>query len=464
VEDTVTNIKKVLFCNLYPLWCPHFETEIEIIKNMTENVQSNAVIFMLECNGILSPCEANSQMVGDICDMCKMRRAQYLSAMGLSSRVINIPIEKYTNGNVVFPLFQSVEEMKNYIVDGCDIGLAAFSSMISQTRKLDFSLADDRDMIVSFLQRAMKAKGFFENVLTEYEFDLVVLFNGRFAGLRPILRICQQRRIPCYTHERVFMLNRYGLFPNVYPHELTYMKKKIIEHYEQANISEEEKYKIATNWYLERIAGEAQGGVSFITNQKSGKIPYLDPAKINIAIFNSSEDEYEAIEGYANPIYKNQSDALKHLAEDNRINAKIHFFLRVHPNLTDVNNSQTQFINSLVSSRITVIPADSDISTYDLLRACDGVITYRSTVGIEACFMGKPSILIGESPYADLGGCIKPDNHETFVAIINNLAAHSIPQEKIYKASMIYGYFAATFGIEFRHFQQLGPHTMKYIG
>lgn len=459
MRDTIQN---VLFCNLYPLWCPHFETELEIIKHLTETLKLN--IFMLECNGILSPCEANPQMLGGVCAACMRRRREYLAVTGLTDHVENISLAKYASDDVVFPSFQTVDEMKNYRVDGCDIGLAAFSSLISQTRKLDFCLANDYDLILTFLRRAMRAKNIFEEILTEYKFNLVVLFNGRFADLRPVLRICQQRGIPCCTHERVFMLNRYGLFYNVYPHDLSYMKKIIMTHYEQAAITEKEKCEIAANWYLARMAGEAQGDVSFITRQKAGKIPYLDSNKINIAIFNTSEDEFAAIEEYVNPVYKDQNDALWHLATDGNINARIHFFLRMHPNLQGVNNSQTQCIAKLPGSRITVIPADSDISSYDLLKACNGVITFGSTVGIEACFLGIQSILIGESSYGDLGGCIKPYSHEKVVSIINNLGAYAVSPERLYKASMIYGYFAATFGIEFRYFQQLGPHVMKYIG
>ena len=43
----------------------------------------------------------------------------------------------------------------------------------------------------------------------------------------------------------------------------------------------------------------------------------------------------------------------------------------------------------------TVIPPESKVSSYDLMEACEKVISFGSSTGLEACYWGKPTILIG---------------------------------------------------------------------
>ena len=47
----------------------------------------------------------------------------------------------------------------------------------------------------------------------------------------------------------------------------------------------------------------------------------------------------------------------------------------------------------------TIIPPESKVSSYDLMEACEKIITFGSSTGLEACYWGKPSILIGHSGY-----------------------------------------------------------------
>ena len=93
-------------------------------------------------------------------------------------------------------------------------------------------------------------------------------------------------------------------------------------------------------------------------------------------------------------------------------------YLRVHPNLAGVDNRQTQQIAQLDSPLMTVIPADDPTSTYALLRHADTVLSYGSTVGIEAVYWGIPSVLAGASFYRDLGGTYNPATHAELVALL----------------------------------------------
>ena len=73
------------------------------------------------------------------------------------------------------------------------------------------------------------------------------------------------------------------------------------------------------------------------------------------------------------------------------------FYLRVHPHMKELPSSTSQLVDiQALSSRysnVCVIWPEENIDTYALIDACEKILTFGSTVGIEATYWGKPSIL-----------------------------------------------------------------------
>jgi len=172
-------------------------------------------------------------------------------------------------------------------------------------------------------------------------------------------------------------------------------------------------------------------------------------------VFNSSEDEFVAIEEWNNPFYASQNEALARLMTDIGNDGRIRFFLRVHPNLKGVCNSQVDGIEALAArhGHLHVIAADSTVSSYALIDAADVVVTFGSTVGIEACHARKPSILMGRAMYEDLGVCIRPSSHDAFVELIRACAAgHRLELPEGHELGLVkFGHFNKAWGQPFKH-------------
>jgi hypothetical protein len=76
-----------------------------------------------------------------------------------------------------------------------------------------------------------------------------------------------------------------------------------------------------------------------------------------------------------------------------------------------------------------VISADSNSSSYYLLDNSRGVITFGSTIGLEAAFSKKPSLLLADSGYDELEVCDKPKNWNEVFMFINS--SHNLPQKEL---------------------------------
>ena len=74
---------------------------------------------------------------------------------------------------------------------------------------------------------------------------------------------------------------------------------------------------------------------------------------------------------------------------------------------------------------VTVVPPDSMVSSYTLLFNAEKVVTFGSTIGIEAVYWNKPSVLLRGAYYMKLGGCYVPKTPAEAVELVK---AELMPQ------------------------------------
>jgi hypothetical protein len=68
---------------------------------------------------------------------------------------------------------------------------------------------------------------------------------------------------------------------------------------------------------------------------------------------------------------------------------------------------------------VLIIPADSDIDTYELVYKSNLVVSLGSTVGVEAAYMKKPSLVIGTSLYEAFSCSANVYSEEGMISCIN---------------------------------------------
>lgn len=72
---------------------------------------------------------------------------------------------------------------------------------------------------------------------------------------------------------------------------------------------------------------------------------------------------------------------------------------------------------------VRVVPADSDISTFSLLRVLDACLTVRGTVGIEAACLGVPVLTAGTGRYDHKGFTIDSATREEYLVRLERIEA-----------------------------------------
>jgi len=438
---------KVLFYSSYHA-TPHIETELEIARRLMSEGHD---VFFLQCRGELGMCYANPQHTKIGCKLC-------MSKVSRSYQRLNIPREKilsFPEVNIDYDkvydreALNDVNSLKQLTYKGCDIGMAVASSLISFIRDHKPNLQH----YSGFVDRGLRTAAFVyeaaNKLLDELKPDEVYLFNGRFLEVRPFMRLCEAKSIRFYTHERGGVLSKYMLREGSIPHSLEKAAAEIEELWGNGG---PEKEQIGRKFFEDRKNRVVQGWHTFTHNQTWNKLPAgFDHNKMNIVLFNSSMDEYEGIAGFNSRIYKDDNDGIQKIVSSFLHDTSKHFYLRVHPNLKGLKNTQLKQIDEIAANykNLTVIRAEEDIDTYGLMDHADKVLAFGSTMGMESVYWNKPVILLGRAFYECLNCLYIPASHDDVVEMINKTDLLPFNQHEALK----YGYWLLSFGKPFNHYK-----------
>lgn len=419
---------------------------------MQRHLDAGDRVTLLGCDSRLLACRQNTlHHYSDCLECIDLRRSEnsLLSSPVPTKRLFRLSAAQKKELRTLKHRFSSLDELREYTIDNFDIGDGVLSSLISRLRDPNPDIDAWAALINTALISAWTVYRSVQNYLDQTPTDRVYTFNGRHTNVRAVLRACQSRNVLCVVHEVGQDIQYFGLYENTMRHDIEYVENAIRAAWIKG-ASDPQREAIASQWFTDRAKAVPSFGWSWVKDQQEGLLPKnWDPSKKNIAIFNSSEDEFEALGApWRNHLYQGQTDGLQRIIQSlSRDHSGCHVYLRIHPNLGYSSNAQTDALARLDADFLTVIPATDPTSTYSLIRAADVVVTFGSTVGIEAVFWGKPSILAGRCYWQRLGGTYNPASHDELMEL---LRARLPAKDKT--AALMYGYYKATFGIRFKYY------------
>lgn len=393
-----------------------------VLDNAEDLAEQGHHVDLVYCDGkAIQNCIYNCYGDKKLCKACVSYQRYFHRHITHKENIKVTPISQFQKeGMVTYNSFvqshpyQTVEEIKQITHKGAHIGLAAVSSYLTLSRNLDPLIDDEfKDFMNRYLFMSAQTTDLVDEAIHQLKPDSVACYNGRLICNRPIVDLCIEKGMPFQTYEVGYneenRINK-KIFDNNLPHDPDTNTIMINRLWESEGKSKEERIAIAKKFFEKRRNAIVSGDkVAYTANQSQGLLPEeWDKSKINISIFNSSEDEFASLgEKFEQlSLFPNQITGIKYIFERFKDNDEYHFFLRVHPNLTKVNYKYHKNLYDLNQYKnVTIIPADSKISTYTLVDNSDKVIVFGSSVGFEAAYAKKPVILLGCTMYRDLGIC-----------------------------------------------------------
>ncbi len=430
-------------------------------------------VYIAVCKGFSNSCISNPEGNLGICHYCsKFTVAQIRKQLGQKVKVIDLI--DYDKKNKIDFRYINAEDIKKIEYKSAKIGYSTLSSYIQLTRNQN-PLINGTSKIYfdNQLNQALRLVDAFEQIIENFQPDSVISYNGRFNEIRTIFDTCKRMKINVEMLEaapsREGKLYKVS-FNNVLPHNVKDNLWRIDLCWKNPSLKEGENVQLANQFFQNRRNGSFAGDKIYINDQVKGALPEeWNTNKRNIAIFNSSEDEFVAIgdEYQELALFPDQYSGLAAILERFKDDSSLHFNLRIHPNLKNVKYNYHTKLYDLPKqySNITVIGPESSVSTYDLMEASEKVIVFGSTMGIESAYWGKPAILLNCAMYYYADVCYIPKTPNQLFDFIQD-ELYPKKNENILKLGLYYFDKSQTFIDSKTHFQYVNfnPESFKVIG
>ncbi len=381
--------------------------------------KENEVLFVY-CGGQNELCFFNRGGSRALCKYCshctrKVLKAHNVKCVPLSHYLVKCEKREFEYSNT--------KELRAIQYRGVNIGMGILSGYISATRNLDPLIdADSKRYFDAHLAQDTAMVDAVYNLIERFNPDEMHSFNGRYEEVRAIWDICHSTGLKCKLYEGTRLDGKWKkvIFEDHLPHDIKYNAERRDYAWDHYKMTEHEKIELGKSFFERRRKGLYTGDKLYTKDQTKGKIPPIDARKINIAIFNSSEDEFASVgaEWDYLKLFPSQKEGIEYMLEHAYPN--IHFYLRIHPNLKDIKYKyQTDLLKlGKKYDNVTVIPGDSDISTYDLMEHMNKVVCFWSTMGIESVYWRVPTVLVGPAMYVFDDICYRPENKEDLMSML----------------------------------------------
>lgn len=392
---------------LPPTLTESFEICLARIVDLRKEQQSVEAIV---CNGRVKGCVTNILKIEGICQHCIKVRNEALNIAAPDIETSSLD-DFYMKANVKF----SAGEYSK-ITDGATSTITTFyrrdikSPMLNWLGKCVF-----KRVCNAYFEHSVFIANALCNFFKSKRCDCFEFFNGRIVPSRAAMTSAQKFKKDFNLLEVTGKKKKLTLIHNNSVHDINFQHDALKAYIKNRGKS----FDFGQRFFEARRNNEVTNDVSFTGNQENGLLSLS--GKPILAIFTSSADELRVA---GNQWFTTASEdptsfikeVAKQLGKDYRI------IVRMHPNQAgDRTGAAKDMLDTLrITPDVEVISPNSKVSSYELLDLSQVVLTFGSTIGLEATFWGKPSLLAGRAVWEILDVCYQIETAKEISSLLEN--------------------------------------------
>ncbi|EMI41814.1 hypothetical protein [Rhodopirellula sp. SWK7] len=385
--------QKILVHAAYPLWRKHLVVTLARAKELQDGGNEVTVSY---CNASAGTCAVNFNGNPVACTICQARVRRTAEAAGLKT----VPLETSEAKTSELPVLTYSEARE--VVEGVNSGvISTFRTMpdeyndipvIDRIRRKYFATA-------SRLLKSMK------NLVGAFQPDTIEVFNGRHACSKTAIIAAKSFGRTFNTLEVTARQQ-----PIVHLGHLVHDRKGI----QRRVMSQPADMDVAETYYSNR---RRPSGNKFAKKHKEEFVaPKVDGYRRTVSIFLSSQDEFASLgKEWESPF----SDYAPVVHAACVAYPDYQFCVRFHPNQADVaSDILSPFEATAALPNVKIYYPTDQVNSYSLMDWSDVVVTFGSTMTVEACWAGKSVIMLGPSYFDELDVSHNPETCEEFVELL----------------------------------------------
>ncbi len=242
-----------------------------------------------------------------------------------------------------------------------------------------------------------------KDVLSNMNIASVVVFNGRLCPHSGVWSAAKSSNVNVYFYE--VGAGPYYFFESFRPHDRSRIQEKSRVAFE--NLGESEKDRLASDFRNRRTLTSLNRFLELQLPSAGEPVLDISPNVRVAVIYTSSPEELIGVgASWENFGWENQYEAIRAtVVRLELLGFKV--VIRIHPNIA--NKSWREFNRAMRAFRglscPILLPYDQ-VNSYDLLESASIVVVWRSTIGLEASALGKPTYCLNPTRY-DLTADVK---------------------------------------------------------
>jgi hypothetical protein len=351
---------------------------------------------------------------------------------------------RYSNLKNQLSKASTLADLQNLETNGVKPGSALANEIVTLIQDRNLSISNNRSLILKMIRSYLEIYSATQSQIFKNKIDRVLLFNGRFLHERAVWDASKYLNVEILLFETT--RNRLHVRALGF-HNRINNQKLILEHWNNSDETLENKI-IESNIWFEDMNGKSNPFFTDTKVQSKRDKPFL-------IYFSNSDDEAIGFWDTWSENLGKQIDCVQNLQDIFAKQNKYDLIIRLHPNLLNkTDNEINSWLNLPRRPNSELIGPSERISSYELLEKSVGVITFGSTMGIQAAHALKPVLVLADCKYDELGIADKANSWEFVINWVNNLNDFSkdiLNSRK--EKSHAFGYFVRTGGRAFKYGQ-----------
>lgn len=393
----------------YAPW-PVSRYELELLNNQASPKKA---LMIITCDGKLNFCPIRDVTKNVSCSDCiKMRN----NLTKIIQKITNYnKVKEYKIPNVI----EDKNKQNSISLNYNDRKIFSESTVMTTFKSLTASkdYPEYYNCIVKDYNKGLEIAKYFIN---NYNVKNFYIFNARMSFYRSFLYMAQKcsinslvYEVPMIGKKNYIVTQNYSITDRKkWSYDLSFFLKELYK-----NISDKEKYKLrsyAIDWFENRINLKSDNkntgafdNKPYLKKNFAGLLPNICFIKNDLKLvtyYVSSDFELIGIPELDEAFEVDQFSLVLALAQWAR-EGLFRLVIRLHPNMLNSPNSELKKYQNLTGLNdlvYTVMPNDK-IDSYSLAKISNVVVSYGSTIGLEASYLGTNSVVCGASHYHSFG-------------------------------------------------------------
>ena len=444
--------------------------ELEILARLTEAGTPTTTIV---CSGALPWCFQNPGHSALKCLACKSVRnlGQDLATRSLGQQLeINCAAdhqkELTQTASEIIDQCKDSSELTELSYKGISVGPGIGATLSFSTKNSKPNLRKHQELVTKLLTSSMIVIEKLPALLELAKAEHLLVGSGRLATNWTASRVAEEMGIAVFAYENIppnsFSVASLSPFLHIENMKgmITNFEKEIEINMSLISKSKDfflsQRYPQKINEHNEALANQN----IFIQRQITKNLPAeFDPSKRNIAIFTSTEWEFAFLPDWENFLGEDQGEIVSRILLNPDLSSDFVFWVRFHPNQKNSEDDVILEFKKKCGGLCNYIEPNEPVDSYALMEACEKIITFGSTIGMEATYWGIPSILCGRSEYESTDAVYRATSISDAVELINKKI-----EPKMQSSSFSYGLYRQKRGSEFSHVKLDFPKFPKVHG